>query len=76
MEIRKISIGADYKSSAMHYIVNQVVLGGSYHIHLIKHDSESNSIKIWVENSSQEVYLWKEFNPNMPVSIEYNINFE
>ena len=27
MEIRKISIGADYKSSAMHYIVDQVVLG-------------------------------------------------
>lgn len=28
MEIRKISIGADYKSGAMHYIVGQDVLGG------------------------------------------------
>ena len=36
MDIRKISIGADYKSSAMHYIINQEVLGGNYHIHLIK----------------------------------------
>jgi hypothetical protein len=74
MDIRKISIGADYKSSAMHYIVNQEVLGSRYHIHLIKQDNES--IKIWVENSSQEIFLWKEFNQNMPISIEYNINFE
>ena len=76
MDIRKISIGADYKSSAMHYIINQEVLGGNYHIHLIKHDENSDSIKIWVENDNSEVFLWKEFNSNMPVSIEYNINFE
>jgi|TARA_R100000479_G_scaffold132860_1_gene70466 hypothetical protein len=76
MEIRKISIGADYKSSAMHYLAGQEVLGGNYHIHLIKHDDQSNSIKIWVENDNSEVFLWKEFNSNMPVSIEYNINFE
>lgn len=55
MDIRKISIGADYKSSAMHYIINQEVLGGNYHIHLIKHDENSDSIKIWVENTDQEV---------------------
>ena len=76
MDIRKISIGPDYKGGAMHYLVGQEVLNSNYTIHLIKHYRESNSIKIWVENSSQEVYLWKEFNPNMPVSIEYNINFE
>jgi len=28
MQIRKISIGPDYKSSAMHYIVGQEILGG------------------------------------------------
>tara|TARA_B110000208_G_scaffold159751_1_gene194528 strand:+ start:136 stop:366 length:231 start_codon:yes stop_codon:yes gene_type:complete len=76
MEIRKISIGSDYKSSAMHYIVNQEVLGGNYTIHVIKYNEESNSIKIWVENRKGETLLWKEFNSNMPVSIEYNINFE
>jgi len=76
MDIRKISIGADYKSSAMHYIVDQVVLGSQYHIHLIKQDLESDSVKIWVENQNQEIFLWKEFNNNMPISIEYNINFE
>jgi hypothetical protein len=35
---------------------------------------KDNSIKIWIEKEG-EVVLWKEFNPNMPVSIEYNINF-
>ena len=30
MVIRKISIGSDYKSSAMHYIVGQEILGGTH----------------------------------------------
>ena len=76
MDIRKISVGADYKSSAMHYIVNQEFFNVNYYIHLIKHISESNSIKVWIENKQGEIFLWKEFNSNMPVSIEYNINFE
>mgnify|MGYP003686050153 FL=1 len=76
MDIRKISVGADYKSSAMHYIVNQEIFNGNYYIHLIKHISESNSIRVWIENKQGEIFLWKEFNSNMPVSIEYNINFE
>jgi len=74
MDIRKVSVGADYKSSAMHYIVDQEVLGGSYKIHLIQQDKENGHIKIWVE-IGDEIFLWKEFNANMPVSIEYNINF-
>jgi len=72
MDIRKISIGADYKSGAMHYIVGQEVLGGKYVIHLIKH--ESNSFKIWIIKND-EILLWKEFQTTMPVSLEYNINF-
>lgn len=74
MDIRKISVGADYKSGAMHYIVEQEVLGGSHKIHLIKRDSSTGSIKVWVE-ADNEIFLWKEFNENMPISIEYNINF-
>ena len=74
MDIRKVSVGADYKSGAMHYIVDQEVLRGSYKIHLIQQDKDSGHIKIWVE-AEDEIFLWKEFNSNMPVSIEYNINF-
>lgn len=74
MNIRKISIGADYKSSSMHYIAGQDVLGGNYFIHLIAYDASSDSYKIWIEKDG-EVLLWKEFNKNIPISIEFNINF-
>lgn len=74
MEIRKISIGSDYKGSAMHYIVNQDVLNGAYTIHLIDFDEDKISFRVYVEKNN-EVFLWKEFNKNIPVSIEYNINF-
>ena len=74
MDIRKLSIGSDYKSGAMHYIVGQEVLNGKYHIHLIQHDSTSNSFKIWIERN-QELIMWKEFKSTMPVSVEYNLNF-
>lgn len=75
MDIRKISIGPDYKSGAMHYIVNQEILNGTHTIHLIRYDEESDSIKIWIESDREEVLLWKEFTSTMPISIEYNINF-
>lgn len=75
MDIRKISIGTDYKGSAMHYIVGQKVLGDSYEIHLIKFDQVKKSFKIYIINSKQEVVLWKEFNSHIPISTEYNINF-
>ncbi len=74
MDIRKISVGADYKSGAMHYIVGQTILKGDYTIHLIQLDIKTDSIKIWIQKK-EEVVLWKEFNSNMPFSLEYNINF-
>jgi hypothetical protein len=72
MDIRKISIGANYKD-AMHYLVGQEVVGGGYTIHLIKNHEELESYKIWITNGT-EIVLWKEFK-KMPISIEYNINF-
>ena len=58
VDIRKISIGSDYKSSAMHYLVGQKILNGLYSIHLIKQDQNTQSIKIWIEKEN-EVMLWK-----------------
>jgi hypothetical protein len=75
MDIRKISVGPDYKSSAMHYIVGQKVLNDTNEIHLIKLSPETGAIKIYIINEKSEVVLWKEFNYTIPVSIEYNINF-
>ena len=74
MDIRKISIGPDFKSGAMHYIVGQEILNGSHKIHLIQRDLKTLAIKIWIERED-EVLLWKEFNSNKPISIEFNINF-
>jgi hypothetical protein len=74
MDIRKISVGPDYKSGAMHYIVGQKVLNDSHTIHLIKYDSEKQSFKIYIQDK-EVVILWKEFTSTVPVSIEYNINF-
>jgi len=71
MDIRKISIGADYKS-AMHYIIGQPVVGGSHTIHLIQ--LTEDSYKIWIQKGD-EVFLWKEFLSTLPISLEFNINF-
>jgi hypothetical protein len=74
MDIRKISIGPDYKSGAMHYLVGQKVLGNSNEIHLIKRDADK-SIQIYIINKKEEVVLWKEFTFTVPISIEFNIDF-
>lgn len=74
MDIRKISIGPDFKSGAMHYIVGQEILNASHKIHLIQRDPKTLAVKIWIQRED-EVLLWKEFNSNMPISIEFNINF-
>jgi hypothetical protein len=74
MDIRKISVGPDYKGGAMHYIVGQKVLNDTQEIHLIKLDESKSSIKIYIINNKGEIVLWKEFNKTVPVSIEYNVN--
>lgn len=73
MIIRKISVGSDYKSS-MHYLVGQQVLGGKYVIHLISYEEDKERYQIFVNNDT-EIYLWKEYNKNIPISVEFNMNF-
>jgi hypothetical protein len=74
MDIRKVSIGPDFKSGAMHYIVGQRILGDTNDIHCIKQNA-SGDISIYIINNKNEIVLWKKFNSSMPISIEYNINF-
>lgn len=74
-DIRKIAVGPDYKGGAMHYVVGQEILKGTYKICHIRYDENIDAFKIWIESTyNKEVVLWKQF-INMPVSIEYNINF-
>ena len=67
--IRKISVGSNYKD-AMHYIVNQEVLGGSYIVSNIA--EEADGFSVWVKKGN-EIVKWKEFK-DTPIVIEYNIN--
>lgn len=68
--IRKISIGGNYKD-AMHYVVGNSVMDGSYTIYEISQDQEGG-YSVWIKKS-QEVTKWKDFK-NIPVTIEYNID--
>ena len=69
--IRKISIGKDYKNEAMHYSVGQEVYGGHTICDIIEED-EKFSIYIM---KKEEVLPWKDFNKNMAVSVEYNLQY-
>jgi|TARA_B100001093_G_scaffold491381_1_gene531378 hypothetical protein len=71
--IRKISIGSDYKNDAMHYSVGQEVYGG-HNICNILYDDNDLSYNIYIEKN-QEVLPWKKFNKNMAVSIEYDLKY-
>ena len=74
MDIRKISVGPDYKNGAMHYLVGQRVLGDTNEIYLIRLNPEKQSFQVYIINEKEEVILWKEFTSTVPISIEYNIN--
>ena len=69
--IRKITIGKDYKNDAMHYSVNQDVYGG-HTIDSIVEENDKFSIYI---KKCKEVLPWKDFNKNMAISIEYNLEY-
>ena len=69
--VRKISIGRDYKNDAMHYAVEQEVYGGHI-IHSIIESEDKFSIFIKKNN---EVLPWKDFNKNMAISVEYNLEY-
>tara|TARA_R110000765_G_scaffold125537_1_gene223130 strand:+ start:263 stop:496 length:234 start_codon:yes stop_codon:yes gene_type:complete len=69
--IRKISIGSDYKNDAMHYSVGQEVYGGHI-ISCILHDEKDNSYAVWIEKGD-ELLAWKKFNTNMAISVEYDL---
>ena len=71
--IRKLSIGSDYKNDAMHYAVGQQVYGGHEISHILHHE-EKNSYSIYIKKN-QEVMLWKNFNCNMAISVEYDLQY-
>ena len=69
--IRKITIGKDYKNDSMHYAVGQDVYGG-HTICDILEEEDKYSIYIRKDNV---VIPWKDFNKNMAISVEYNLEY-
>jgi|TARA_B100001094_G_C18062187_1_gene735622 hypothetical protein len=56
----------------MHYSVGQEVYGG-HRISDILEKKDSYCIYI---TKNKEVLLWKSFNKNMGISVEYNLDYE
>ena len=71
--IRKISIGSDYKTDAMHYSIGQSVYGCHTISHILS-DKEDNSYNIFIKKRD-EVLPWKKFNCNMAISVEYDLEY-
>ncbi|MDB2613379.1 hypothetical protein N9Y89_01210 [bacterium] len=69
--IRKITIGKDYKIDAMHYSVGQEVYGGHTICDIVE---EEDKFSIYIRKKDK-VLPWKDFNKNMAVSIEYNLEY-
>jgi hypothetical protein len=69
--IRKISVGKDYKNDAMHYSVGQEVYGGHTICDIIE---EVDKFSIYIRKN-KNVLPWKDFNKNMAVSVEYNLEY-
>ena len=69
--IRKITVGKDYKNDAMHYSVGQEVYGGHKINDIIE---EENKYSIYIKKD-KDVLPWKDFNKNMAISIEYNLEY-
>ena len=69
--IRKISIGTNYKNDAMHYAVGQEVYGGHTICDIIE---EKDKFSVYIKKG-KDVLPWKDFNKNMAVSVEYNLQY-
>ena len=70
-QIRKISIGKDYKNDAMHYAVGQEVYGGHTIANIVE-EEEKYSIYI---TKKDMIMPWKDFNKNMSISVEYDLSW-
>jgi len=69
--IRKITIGKDYKIDAMHYSVGQEVYGGHTICNILE---EQDKYSIYIRKN-KDVLPWKDFNKNMAISVEYNLEY-
>ncbi len=71
--IRKIIIGKEITDKAMSYSVGQKVWRQQYVINcIVKH--EDNTYTIFIEKDD-EILEWKHIHHDVPVTVEYSLNF-
>ena len=61
----------DYKIDAMHYSVGQEVYGGHTICDIVE---EEDKYSIYIKKR-KDVLPWKDFNKNMAISVEYNLEY-
>ena len=71
--IRKISIGSDYKNDAMHYSVGQEVWGGHTICDIIGNENDGDYL-IYIKKNN-EIIPWKKFNSNMAIAVVFDLNY-
>ena len=69
--IRNITIVKDYKNDAMHYAVGQNVYGGHTICDILE---EETKYSIYIRKKDI-VIPWKDFNKNMAISVEYDLEY-
>jgi len=69
--IRKITIGINYKTDSMHYSVGQEVYGGHVICDILE---KEDRFSIFIRKG-KDVLPWKDFNKNMGISVEYDLNY-
>ena len=69
--IRKISVGKNYKTDAMHYAVGQEDYGGHIICEILEDDLKYS---IFIKKNN-DILPWKDFNKNMAISVEYNLEY-
>ena len=69
--IRKISVGKNYKTDAMHYAVGQEVYGVLIICDILEDDLKYS---IFIKKNN-DILPWKDFNKNMAISVEYNLEY-
>jgi thymidine phosphorylase len=70
--IRKITIGREYKENSMHFSVGQEVYGK----HRIVDIQETDDLFIlYIQDQNSNIKQWKDFNKNMAISVEYNLEY-
>ncbi len=71
--IRKISIGSDYKNDAMHYSLGQEVYGGHIICDIIS-DESNGEYSIYIKKNN-EILPWKRFNSQMAIAVEFDLKY-